>query len=241
MFHFTLDIGGKSEEIAIPNSWGDLNWITYIEIEKVIAAEGSEDLEFLEVLTGISKDVISRMIPEHYNLLIGLASFYKDPLSIERIPDNIKQIDIGQETWEKLIHAQDEFKKVSKQGGVDLEALRGIVLIYTDEDLEEMELMLARGYADHFFAQFVKWSEDFRSLGDEPDDNEIAAGIDRIQNFGWFATLDTLSKGDPLKYDAMLQLPAISIYRKQQLDKELREYGERLQDYEEFTNKNEET
>ena len=72
---------------------------------------------------------------------------------------------------------------------------------------------------------------------DEPDDNEIAAGIAKIQRFGFFATLHALAKGDPLKYNRILRQPAIDIYTTLLLEKTEREYSKELQRIENYTNR----
>jgi len=64
---------------------------------------------------------------------------------------------------------------------------------------------------------------------DEADYNEIAAGIEKIQAFGWFATLHALAKGDVLKYQPILDKEAIDIYTTLLLEKTEREYSEELQ------------
>jgi hypothetical protein len=72
---------------------------------------------------------------------------------------------------------------------------------------------------------------------DKPNDNEIAAGIEKIQQFGWFATLHALAKGDVLKYDPILEKKAIDIYTTLLLEKTEREYSENLQYFNSKTDK----
>ena len=64
---------------------------------------------------------------------------------------------------------------------------------------------------------------------EEADYNEIAAGIEKIQAFGWAATLKALAKGDPLKYQPLLNMDAIEIYTTLLMEKTEREYSEELQ------------
>jgi len=66
---------------------------------------------------------------------------------------------------------------------------------------------------------------------DKPNDNEIAAGIEKIQSFGWFATLHALAKGDVLKYNPILETKASEIYTTLLLEKTEREYSENLNYY----------
>ena len=59
-----------------------------------------------------------------------------------------------------------------------------------------------------------------------------------MQSFSWFATLDALAKGDPTKYDEILEKEANVIYTKLLLDKTTSEYSENLRKYNEFVNQN---
>tara|TARA_R110000851_G_C12649077_1_gene519953 strand:- start:34 stop:312 length:279 start_codon:yes stop_codon:yes gene_type:complete len=89
-----------------------------------------------------------------------------------------------------------------------------------------------------FFLQFDEWNKRWEDLhNDKPDYNEEAAGIAKVQAFGWFGTLDVLAKEDPIKYDAMLKQEAITIYTKIFWDKTKHEYSEALQHYNSQTDK----
>ena len=86
-----------------------------------------------------------------------------------------------------------------------------------------------------FFTQFNDWSERWSDLYEsKADENEIAAGIEKLQAFSWFATLDALAKGDVTKYDAILDTEANVIYTKLLKDKTEQEYVENLRKYNEF-------
>ena len=89
-----------------------------------------------------------------------------------------------------------------------------------------------------FFAQFNDWQERWKGLYESTaDENEIAAGIEKLQAFEWFATLDALAKGDVTKYDTILDTEANVIYTKLLKDKTENEYVENLRKYNEFVNK----
>lgn len=67
-----------------------------------------------------------------------------------------------------------------------------------------------------------------QELAYEPDAKELNAGVDRYQVFGWFATLNRLAGGDPLKYDAIGQQPYGIIFSTLLLQKADREYEKAL-------------
>lgn len=65
-------------------------------------------------------------------------------------------------------------------------------------------------------------------LSYEPTAKESASGIDDYNAFGWFVTLNRLSGGDPLKYDAIGKLPYHVIFATLKLNKLDGEFQKRM-------------
>lgn len=81
----------------------------------------------------------------------------------------------------------------------------------------------------NWIASEVKKIEDMlKSLYVEPSTEEAAAGIDMFSQFGAFSTIDRLSGGDPLKYEAIENMPFNIIFTKLKLNKVTCEYEENL-------------
>ncbi|SHJ20622.1 hypothetical protein SAMN05443429_11237 [Cruoricaptor ignavus] len=62
-----------------------------------------------------------------------------------------------------------------------------------------------------------------RFLSSDPEPAMLAAGVQRLNEFGAYATVDSLAGGDILKHEAIMQLPYYAVYQKLKLDKVNRE------------------
>lgn len=62
-----------------------------------------------------------------------------------------------------------------------------------------------------------------RFLSSDPEPEMLAAGVGKLNEFGAYATVDSLADGDILKHDAIMQLPYYAVYQKLKLDKVNRE------------------
>jgi len=75
------------------------------------------------------------------------------------------------------------------------------------------------------------------TLAISSSNEEDAAGISEFNQFGAFATIDRLSGGDPLKYDAIEAMPFMVIFTKLKLNKVEYEYNERFREIMRLKNK----
>jgi hypothetical protein len=69
---------------------------------------------------------------------------------------------------------------------------------------------------------------DTAALKSTPDKDEISAGINKLDVFGEFKTIDALAGGDPLKYEMILFLDYEVVFKKLCLNKAINEYQKRL-------------
>lgn len=70
--------------------------------------------------------------------------------------------------------------------------------------------------------------EEEQSLNNDPDPEAIAAGIDQLNKFGVFAAVDSLAKGDALKYEQIYELSYSTVFTKLWLDTEKAKFEKRL-------------
>lgn len=71
-----------------------------------------------------------------------------------------------------------------------------------------------------FFAQIDEFFSRYQALNEsEVDEDDLAAGIDRLNVFGPFATMDYLTNGDLTKHDEYWNMAAEKIYTKLLFDK----------------------
>jgi len=102
-------------------------------------------------------------------------------------------------------------------GTVEFETIINIIRELTGQKKDKI---LNKCWIDVFkFINFVYKSiervdELEKKLEYEPDANEIKAGIDMFNQFGYFATIDRLAGGDPLKYDEVGKMEYSVIFSK---------------------------
>lgn len=82
------------------------------------------------------------------------------------------------------------------------------------------------------FLRFILWiheQQEFiytiekNNLSSEPEAELVAAGINRLDEFGSYTTIDSLASGDVLKHEEIERLPYYVVYQKLKLDKIQRE------------------
>jgi hypothetical protein len=81
-----------------------------------------------------------------------------------------------------------------------------------------------------FFVQISIFVERYKVLNEsEVSEDEVSAGVHKLNAFGPFATMDTLTNGDLEKHDRYWKLPAELIYKKLAYDKVVRRFQTDLQ------------
>jgi len=129
--------------------------------------------------------------------------------------------------WAKVKQIQD----IVNQPSLSYDDLAEIITIATGKTRDDVMLM---SWTDlfpiyNFIAAEIKAiNEKEQALAYEPDAREMNAGVDQYHQFGWFATLNRLAGGDPLKYDAIGQQPYSVIFSTLLLQKTDREFEKAL-------------
>lgn len=94
----------------------------------------------------------------------------------------------------------------------------------------EMNFTKAFPIAKYFIEQFESFFSKYTKLKDfKPTAEQTQAGVEQLNQYGFFSTLHALAKGNPIIYDDMLALPADNIYQTIVYDYELSQYNQRLQ------------
>ena len=214
----------KGVDTLIPDGWHDVTWDMYV------AAMGlSDTTDIAAALIGVD---LSGMRPEHIALIVSRLSFWNEP--IPPLAD-VDPIDIGLRSWEDMNSANKAFASTPSN---HYAAGAEVVRIYYGIDISGDPVGYAMPFVTHLFDQFDSFGKRFEDLGkDVPDDNMIAAGIEKINAFGFFPTLDTLAGGRVLDYDLILQTPAITIYSRLLLDMVKRDYVNELNRINAFINR----
>ncbi|MGB0918707.1 MAG: hypothetical protein ACPGU4_14025 [Flavobacteriales bacterium] len=240
----TIIINGAEETFTVPTSLQDVNWSTYVS---ALSVEDSEVKGTLSALTDIPIEVVESMNESDLEYILTLCSFFwnEEPEVLE-IPEQHAKITIDQGTWQQLVDAEQELKRVGDAELPQIAAAQKVISIYTTIDDSEilsdgvnistLPVPEALGYWVFFLNQFMAWQKRWSDLyNSTPDENEVAADISRIQQFGWFGTIHALAKGDVLKYDELLKKEANVIYTTLLYEKELQEFVERKRKFDSIT------
>jgi hypothetical protein len=149
MYSITININDKPHSKRIPQSWNDVQWIDYIN---ALQAQG-ELLAVLEALTGIPKHIIEAMTETDFQFIETQCSFFwtTEP-PVNALPTNFIETQIAQDTWQKLIDAEQEFTRVQAESLPQIAAAQMIIKSYTDIDIKGMSVVEALPYWDFFFS-----------------------------------------------------------------------------------------
>lgn len=142
------------------------------------------------------------------------------------LPEASGSIDIGSESWDKLEQAKQHLSAEST-----LKAWGKVYQVYYGQEPDNLPVSVVYPAILHLMNEFKSFTERYKELYVKDDDADLQelAGVHRINAFGFFSTLFTITDGDPLKYEATLKLPAADIYHTLLMGKELSGFKERLQ------------
>lgn len=140
---------------------------------------------------------------------------------------NLTETDPQEWQWGRIKQIQD----LVNREYLWLTDIAEVVMIALDRKRMEVEQMkwfdIARFYT-FILKAISEINEKEQQLSYEPDAKEMNAGIERFQQFSWFATLDRLAGGDVLKYDEVGKQPWNIIFAKLLLQKAEAEYNKAL-------------
>ena len=140
---------------------------------------------------------------------------------------NLARVDPQEWQWGRIKQIQD----LVNREYLWLTDIAEVVMIALDKPRDEVEQMkwfdIARFYT-FILKAISEINEKEQQLSYEPDAKEMNAGIERFQQFSWFATLDRLAGGDVLKYDEVGKQPWNIIFAKLLLQKTEAEYNKAL-------------
>lgn len=153
MYSITVNINGKSHAKDIPQSWVDVQWIDYINALTAESRNESDIDGVIEALTGIPKDVLVNMQPyDHRFILTQCSFFWNEPPVMAELPADFVQVQIENDTWQKLIDAEQEFKRVTELNQPQIAAAQLIIKTYTGIDIKGMKVPQALAYWNFFFS-----------------------------------------------------------------------------------------
>jgi hypothetical protein len=157
MYSITVNINDKPHQKRIPQSWEDVQWTDYIE---ALQADG-ELTAVLEALTGIPRRILEAMSETDFKFIETQCSFFwNDEIKMESLPVDFVKVQIDTDTWQKLIDAEQEFKRVTELELPQIAAAQLIIKSYSGVDIKGMRVPEALAYWDFFFGSSMSGPSD---------------------------------------------------------------------------------
>jgi hypothetical protein len=213
----------------LPVSWNDISASMFANLQ------GKADAELFAAILDLEPEAFQTIPIESYNFIADTVCFldYDVPEYIPAFAEtlNIPFASVGQlEKANELLNLYPLW-----------EAAPFLFAIYENKDYDEnLAFVKAVEYQNEpiskIYSTVLKIIEQINQfyqkylplINKEPDENEIAAGLDRFTKFGFFATLATKCAGNPLIYNEMLKVPADIFYMTLYFEHEKNEYQQEL-------------
>ena len=151
------------------------------------------------------------------------------------VPDNLEQIRIGQKYYVESLEFANDFEAVKKILAVYYQPLYFDCIFDIDKSIqfetiiENIDSFEAIPVAKHLFEEIHKLQEkESENLSQKRTNQQIAAGIGKLDKYGSFGTIDMLAGGDPLKYESISQLSWSIAFLKLKLEKDRSDYEKNL-------------
>lgn len=153
MYSITVNINGKPHSKSVPQSWNDLQWIDYLKALTADIQDESDVDAVLEALTGIPKIVLAEMQPYDHRFILTQCSFFWKEAPVKMgLPHDFVRVQIENDTWQKLIDAEQEFKRVTELNLPQIAAAQVVIKTYSGIDIKSMKVPEALAYWDFFFS-----------------------------------------------------------------------------------------
>jgi hypothetical protein len=213
----------------LPVSWNDISASMFAEMY------GKQGAELFSAILDFEPETIKTLPFDTYNFIADSLSFLDSEIP-EFIPAFAEELNIGLASVGQLEKANELLGLYSLW-----EAAPFLYAIYENKNYDEAEafkkaLIYQKEPISKIFATVLKIVEQINQfyqkylplINNEPDENEIAAGLDRFTKFGFFATLATKCEGNPLIYNEMLKVSADVFYMTLYFEHERNEYQKEL-------------
>lgn len=216
-----ITIGGES--YIIPTSWRDITYKKFCEI--ISLTKDDNYIQLIEVVSNIPCNTIEKLDEESLIILQKLLNFMQDFDTLNDFNIPTIDINIGKESWEKLIRCQN-----AMQGNDNVVCVAGEMLkVYCGKVINDIPITECFGDINYIIKQINEFFKRYERLGDyEQDEDEFQANSDRFKRFGFFASCVEISRKMGQSYETTLQMSATDIYQTLLYDFERSDYEKTL-------------
>jgi hypothetical protein len=229
-------------------SWSEITFGEWKQLNKT-----KDNLEILEILTGLPKDIIERLGDKsQFNLSVAI-SFVYTPLKIEdykapkefkinqrrKIPyvEDIKEKEYGQKIYfqHSLTENKDDLEKMILESALIYSQPYIDKGVFELDRLDELKNSLDNVFFVDLYSIAIAYSKQLKSIIDteaselksEPTYEQKIAGVDMFSRFGVMNTVKALASNDILNYDKVLRIEYNTVFIHLLINKTETKYQER--------------
>lgn len=231
----------STSSLQMRTSFSELLWSDFVRLCDNAKIEDVEQriLENIAVLCNTDAYSIASMQEADLIKIIPFLSFIDNPevVTNRAISEQVTNCQIATQPW-KLLETAKQVIQANQDVYSLNRAMPEIIKIYTNIDITNMPFNEAFPIAEYFKQQLEDFFKQFTKLNEyKPKSEQVLAGIDQLNQYGFFTTVHALCKGNPLIYDVMLNRPAIQVYQTLLYDYEVSQYMDRLNEIHNRKNK----
>ena len=215
-----IKIGESSYSFKI--SFAEYTWGEFVPILK---ARSLPLIERLSVYTNIPVDVLNSLTIAYLSSLMEAVKFNEDDDLLVLLCDEYKS---GQQIH---FHSYGRYEQVRQivKGKEVLDVLHEVVNVYNGMSIEDMPLIKVFSIAMFYLSSLNEFNSRYSRLSDHKySDEEIEAGVEDLEGFGFFGTVLKIARERGLKNDEVLNMKAIEVMDEVLYDFERSEYEKRL-------------
>ena len=216
--YFMIRVEISNREYKIPSKHSEITGRQLHSIKE------DKPKAIIKALTDIKHDIVDKLSHQAVMQLYGILEF------IYEVPDKacIKQdINVASEAWLKL-----ELSKQVLASKNEPYIVAELSRIYFGDEALDWDVSFLYGQTAQIIYSIGVFLERYRELyeDNEPDPDQLEAGIKGLESFGVGAIRYSLAQGDVTKYEEIEQMSAESIYFTLLYEKAKNDYTERLKE-----------
>ena len=215
-----IRIGDNS--YAFKTSFAEYTWREFVPILK---ARSLPVIERLSVYTNIPIDVLNSLTVAYLSSLLEAVKFNEDDDLLLLLCDEYKT---GQQIH---FHSYGRYEQVRQivKGKEVIEVLHEVVNVYNGMQIQDMPLIKVFSIGMFYLSSLNDFNARYSRLADHKySDEEIEAGVEDLEGFGFFGTVLKIARERGLKNDEVLNMKAIEVMDEVLYDFERSEYEKRL-------------
>lgn len=227
MIYYTVISGGKQEKKRV--NFRPFDTLTAKDFREMM--KGNSAKSWLRQFSDIPEEIISQMKKKQIKTLVSFIPYYD--LGEIDVMEVKYPINVG----EKSVGKFEQAKMLLKSSPQPFWCIPDLVSIYRFRDVQDDEPVFKfLGAGLNLLTSFYAHLQKFKGLNTEYTDEQIEAGVQDFESFGSFPLIDNLSKGDPLRYEEIMKLPADVVYMKLLLNVVQSDFNENLMEIRRMNN-----